>query len=376
MTEVARNITQFGTSRFLQGHADLFVHQAREAGQNIGPITVVKTTTAGTRDDRVAAFNDGHGFPIRLRGYDGDKLVDDIVMVESVTAALDANHNWEAVAELFTRRTDIVFSNVGDSGFDFTEGDMRLPPSGSVPRSFPAKFLALLMRRFASGARPILVLPCELISDNGVVFRRCLLELSMAWNLPSQFLDWLTQGVTICNTLVDRIVSEAIEPVGAIAEPYGLWAIQWDGNSEFPFQHPKIILTKELESFARLKLHILNLGHTFLADIWKSEDRAYDETVRQILQDGAIRNRLLNLYASEIVPGFGAHDMAERAADYVATTLHRFDNPFLNHRISDIHQNHALKVERRMRAFIDWTLQAGYSAKASQLARICSKYRK
>ena len=38
---MAKRIIQFGTSRFLQAHADLFIHEAREAGQDIAPITVV-----------------------------------------------------------------------------------------------------------------------------------------------------------------------------------------------------------------------------------------------------------------------------------------------------------------------------------------------
>ena len=34
---MSRRILQFGTSRFLQAHADLFVHEARIAGQDIVP---------------------------------------------------------------------------------------------------------------------------------------------------------------------------------------------------------------------------------------------------------------------------------------------------------------------------------------------------
>ena len=45
-------ILQFGTSRFLQAHVDLFVHEAREDGQDVGPITIVKTTSGGERDQR------------------------------------------------------------------------------------------------------------------------------------------------------------------------------------------------------------------------------------------------------------------------------------------------------------------------------------
>jgi tagaturonate reductase len=45
---MTRRIIQFGTSRFLQAHVDLFVHEARCSGQDIGPITVVKTTSGGS----------------------------------------------------------------------------------------------------------------------------------------------------------------------------------------------------------------------------------------------------------------------------------------------------------------------------------------
>jgi tagaturonate reductase len=37
-------IVQFGTSRFLQAHADLFISDAMRAGQPVGPVTVVQTS--------------------------------------------------------------------------------------------------------------------------------------------------------------------------------------------------------------------------------------------------------------------------------------------------------------------------------------------
>ena len=77
-------IVQFGTSRFLQAHADLFVHEAREAGQATGPITVVKTTQGGDRAGRVAGFRRAGGFPVRIRGYRGGAPIDQRVMVRSV----------------------------------------------------------------------------------------------------------------------------------------------------------------------------------------------------------------------------------------------------------------------------------------------------
>jgi tagaturonate reductase len=55
------------------------------------------------------------------------------------------------------------------------------------------------------------------------------------------------------------------------------------------------------------------------------------------------------------MPGFAAKDMADEASAYVATTLERFANPFLDHRLSDIAQNHEEKIRRRIEGFIAWS---------------------
>ncbi len=64
------------------------------------------------------------------------------------------------------------------------------------------------------------------------------------------------------NSLVDRIVSEPILPVGAIAEPYALWAIERQPGMVLPCEHDDIVVTDELAHYERLKLLMLNLGHT------------------------------------------------------------------------------------------------------------------
>ena len=118
------------------------------------------------------------------------------------------------------------------------------------------------------------------------------------------------------------------------------------------------MLAEELEPHERLKLHILNLGHTVLADLWLREGRRADETVREILADTAVADRLSRIYREEVLPGFALKGMGAQAEAYAATTLDRFRNPFLNHRIADIAQNHATKVERRIGAFLHWLGEA------------------
>ena len=122
-------------------------------------------------------------------------------------------------------------------------------------------------------------------------------------------------------------------------------------DSPPPLLHPAIVYTDDLRPFERLKLHILNLGHTVLAETWLRAERPANETVRDILGDPAVDARLREIYAEEVVPGFAALGMGEEAAAYVRTTIGRFQNPFLDHRMADIAQNHAVKVERRIKAF-------------------------
>ena len=63
--------------------------------------------------------------------------------------------------------------------------------------------------------------------------------------------------------------------------------------------------------------------------------------------------------------------MGEAATRYVATTLERFENPFLNHRVSDIAQNHAIKLERRVRDFIAWARESNPSLAMPRLEALC-----
>ena len=82
------------------------------------------------------------------------------------------------------------------------------------------------------------------------------------------FIDYLTKRCVWVNSLVDRIVSEAIQPVGAIAEPYALWAIERQAGMVLPCEHEDIVVTDDLAHYERLKLLLLNLGHTMLVESW------------------------------------------------------------------------------------------------------------
>lgn len=344
-------ILQFGTSRFLQAHADLFVSEALERGEALGRITVVQTTGSPERAGRLAALAAPDGYPVIVRGRKNGQDIDSTQRVTSIARTLSTATDWHAVEMVFRDEAEVVISNTGDTGYQVGPDDL----AGPVPASFPGKLLALLHARYSANRRGLTLLPCELVARNGDVLKRLILKLRADRYPESDFYRWLSDDVIWANTLVDRIVSEPLEPAGAVAEPYALWAIERQPGLTVPCLHPAVLVVDDLTPYEKLKLHILNLGHTVLADIWMKENHPADETVKAILRDGRVRARLLTVYAQEVVPAFAAKGLGKAAEDYVAATLERFDNPFLDHRIRDIANHHAEKLVRRIVDFHAWT---------------------
>jgi tagaturonate reductase len=343
-------ILQFGTSRFLQAHVDLFVSEAMEVGKALGAITVVQTSGDPQRAGRIGALSAAEGFPVVIRGLENGAPVEHNLRVRSVARSLSTAMDWAEVSRVFIEEARVVISNAGDKGYALIEGDSL----DGVPRSFPMKLLALLKARYEAAGGPLTILPCELISRNGDVLKRLIADLAGQHVSDPDFDAWLSGRVIWGNTLVDRIVSEAIEPAGAIAEPYAIWVIERQAGLTIPCEHPSIKVVDDLTPYERLKLHILNLGHTLLAERWLKDGRAAGETVREILEDNAIADHLNGIFENEVIPGFESHGLGAEAGAYVKTTLARFRNPYLQHRLSDIAGNHAEKIQRRFVGFMNW----------------------
>ncbi|NHQ91036.1 mannitol dehydrogenase family protein [Janthinobacterium lividum] len=343
-------ILQFGTSRFLQAHADLFVSEAAKAGQALGHITIVQTTGSAQGAARVAAFRQAGGYPVRIRGWQDGAQVDEERRADAVTQAWQVGSDWRQVRDAAVAARVIV-SNTGDTGYQLDDADHAGMLGGAlVPASFPAKLLVLLHDRFLAGAAPISIFPCELVADNGHVLRQVVVTLARQWRCDAAFIAYLQTGCLWINSLVDRIVSEPIEPVGAVAEPYALWAVEAQEGMLLPCRHPQLVVTGNLREYEQRKLFLLNLGHTYLAQLWMERGSPAGMTVREAMDDGAMRAALEALWHEEVLPVFAA--MGARHGDaalaYVGQVRERFGNPFLAHRLADIAQHHAGKIERRM----------------------------
>ncbi len=343
-------ILQFGTSRFLQAHADLFISQALEKGEALGRITVVQTTGSADSAQRVQALASGTGYPVRIQGAENGRTVDEEHWSTSIAGALQAGPDWALIRQAIRYDVQVVISNTGDTGYVLDAADTAscLAAEAPPPRSFPAKLLVLLHDRWqANSDAPLSLFPCELVSRNGDVLRDLIIELAAEWGIDTGFPQYLRETCRWANSLVDRIVSQPIQPVGAIAEPYAIWAIERQPGLVLPCTHPCVVVTDQLEQYEQFKLFMLNLGHTWLAERWLKEGRAEGETVFQAMNDPLLRGSLEDLWKREVLPVFAAKGQGDQAQDYLASVRDRFLNPFLQHRIADIAQNHEEKKRRR-----------------------------
>ena len=357
------SVIQFGTSRFLQAHADLMVFQGSDHH-----ITVVETTGSTASRDRIEAINKTASFPVILRGLSNGQQIDTRIDVSSVTRGLSAREQYAELRRIFIDEADYVISNTGDRGFELpTETDIS--PTGWT--CYPELLTLLLHERFRKHGRPLTLLPSELVSRNGSVLRDIVMGLAADHGLGTLFSQWLKTECLWMNSLVDRIVSEPIEPIGAVAEPYALWAIEKQSGFVPPARHPDLVIVDDLAAVERKKLYILNLAHTLLAEKWQAENRPATETVREILNDQHVLDWVSEIMETEVIPAFGADKDA--AHDYWKTCLERFCNPFLAHRLADIAQNHAAKVERRIGGLMDWKKECRFERLRAAVPLISSR---
>ncbi|WP_323767846.1 mannitol dehydrogenase family protein [Marinovum sp.] len=352
------SILQFGTSRFLQAHADLFLAEALPDTQ---PLVVVQSSGDASRAGRVKAL--ARGYDVRIRGLQDGAALDETRHVTSVARGLSLGPDLDEVRRLIATEVQIILSNTADAGFAPQPADRG--ETFDMAMSYPAKLAHLLRARFDAGGTAPQIMPTELVRNNGTVLRDLVLTAAKA--MPQAYRDWLRDEVVWVNSLVDRIVSEPLQPAGAIAEPYALWAIKAQPRLVLPCTHPAIRVVPDLGPIERRKLFVLNLGHSWIVADWLSRDRAGATLVREVMADAAWADRLRGVYAQEVMPGFAAAGEGDGVADYVQTTLERFANPFLDHRLEDIAQNHGEKLERRIGAFLTWAEENGDTSAKPQL---------
>ena len=342
-------ILQFGGGNFLRAFADAFIDDANRGGQAVGRVVVVQSTRSGVAD---TINRQGGRYYMVVRGLRQGRAVDEVEPIGSVSRAVDAGTGWADVRDFAASPAlRMVVSNTTEAGLALDPADADRPCGGTAPRSFPAKLLDLLWRRYEAGQRDTLAIcPCELLPKNGQRLRALVAAQAERWGVPPAARDWVDGGCAWVNSLVDRIVSGrpadhpllATDALLTVAEPFALWAIERDDRVRF-FDHPAVRPVADTAPFELRKVRVLNGAHTAL--VAKAMPLGI-VTVREAVEHPVVGPWLRRLLAEEVVPTIDGR--VPDAAAFVEATLERFANPYLEHRLASIALNHEVKVRTRL----------------------------
>ncbi len=356
-------ILQFGTGVLLRGLPDYFVHKANQQDLFCGRIVVVKSTSSAGAD----AFEQQNNlYTLSIKGIEDGRETSHYEINNAISRVLAANQQWpEILKSAENPDLEIVFSNTTEVGIVMSEDNINDIP----PASFPGKLLAILYRRFiyfdGDTDKGLIIVPTELITDNGTKLKSIVTALAKLNELPKEFMDWLNTANDFCNTLVDRIVPGALSPAEhtktcnllgyedqllIMAEPFRLWAIETTSQRvqrrlSFALADPNVLLVPSIEKYKEIKLRLLNGTHTLSCAIALL---AGFNTVKEAMQDSTFNEFIRLLMQDEIGPSILSDTiLATDVKDFSSKVIDRFANPHLAHKWESIALNYSSKMAMR-----------------------------
>src|SRR5438309_9196242 len=315
--QLPERVLQFGTGVLLRGLIDYYISKANRQQLFDGRVVVVKST-GGSTD----AFAQQDGlYTHSIKGVLDGKLVENTLINAAISRVLSAKEQWQEILDCATNPDmQIIISNTTEVGITLLETDNI---KDTPPESFPGKLLAFLYARYKAfnGSRGsgMVIIPTELLVDNGNKLKEILLQLAQINSLEEPFTKWLTTANDFCSSLVDRIVSGALpeEDKGALqqtfgftdelaimSEPYSLWAIETSNDHtrqllSFSKADRGVVITNNIHKFRELKLRLLNATHTFSCGL---AHLCGFTLVNEAMQDNTFNTFLRNLMMHETIP--------------------------------------------------------------------------
>jgi tagaturonate reductase len=352
-------ILQFGTGVLLRGLCDDIIDKANKSGIFDGSIVIVKST-----DNDVKPFNaQDFMYTIVESGLVDGKQVENYTINESITRVLGAQKEWKDVLETAeNEEIQIVISNTTEAGLVY---ESEIFKEGICPNSFPGKLTLWLYRRYETCQVETVIIPTELIVDNGKVLKQIILRLATENKFELGFFEWFIDQVIFCNSLVDRIVpgkpseaelSQYWERLGyedrllIKVEPYTLWAIEGERLEHIltfiPKNQDQVILSPNIEKYRELKLRLLNAPHTLMCGVAFLSGYKF---VKDAMKDEFFLKYINNLMLTELAPSISLKTLDEKVKQrYIMQVIDRFKNESIEHLWQNICVQYTLKMKSRV----------------------------
>ncbi|HIX90466.1 MAG TPA: tagaturonate reductase [Candidatus Agathobaculum pullicola] len=364
-------ILQFGEGNFLRAFVDYWFDMANEKVGWNGKAVLVQPIAPGLAKQ----INDQQGlYTLYLRGRENGEKVDRKRVISSVSRCLNPYEkvDYDAMMEVaVSDDLEYIVSNTTEAGIVY---DPACQKDDCPPFSFPAKLTQVLYKRWQAGKKPLVILSCELIDNNGKELEKCVGQYIEQWGLEADFKDFCGE-CTFCSTLVDRIVPGRIKDADEAArmdeengyhdelidvgEVFGVWNIEGPAwlEDKLPFKAAGLncIVVPDVTPYKKRKVRILNGAHTgFVLGAYL----AGFDIVRDCMHNEHIKGFMNKMLHEEVIPTLplDKNDLE----NFAAAVEDRFNNPFVDHELMSISLNSTSKWKaRNMPSFLEYIEKQG-----------------
>jgi tagaturonate reductase len=347
MNDPSIQILQFGTGNFLRGFIEPLIEELNQQGESL-QVCLVQSTDGTTLQGLRAQ---DYAYQVYVAGRDQGQAIEEFQSITCIKDGLSLPHDSEKFFSFASSpELKYLISNVTEAGLVWSQEGAR----DQIASSFPGRITQWLYTRFEQAPElETILLPCELIPNNGDFLKSLIQQHALAWKLDAEFLNWLNLNCRFHNTLVDRIVPgfpKQLEDKAAAytvqVEPYLFWGIEGSDQDlgKLPFRKCKgVVLTDSLLPYTKRKISILNGLHTYLTAFGMLKQI---KTVQEYVQDPD-RLHALNLLVEEEIFPFLDQPL-DSLRDYTSAIFDRFKNPYMAHALHDISLQSIAKFKSRL----------------------------
>ena len=351
-------IIQFGAGNFIRAFMDWMIQELNtQADFDAGVVIVKHITDRNTLDEQDGLYH------VHTEGIQNGEFRTETQLVDCICRSVSPdNDHAEFLALARQPEIQLIISNTTEAGIQYVETDKA---TDTPPSSYPAKLTQLLYARYqeSDGApeKGCVIIPLELIEENGTQLRKIVLQYAEQWELDAAFIDWVQQHNVFCNTLVDRIVpgypadkSDAIlDAVGyddkllTMGEPFHKFIIEAPQKIQADFPTHKTSLNVKIvddaSPYRETKVRILNGLHTSMVPIGYLMGL---ETVRECVEHPQLGAFLQTEAYHEIIPSMDIDE--DELKTFAEAVFDRFRNPSIHHELISIALNSSTKVRTRL----------------------------
>ncbi|XMO86857.1 mannitol dehydrogenase family protein [Algibacter sp. AS12] len=277
-------------------------------------------------------------------------------IIGSIVEVLYAPENpIKVIEKMASPEVKIVSLTITEGGYNYNEatGEFNFEnpliqydiEHSQSPKTIFGYLTQALKLRKANGVKGITIQSCDNIQGNGDMTKKMLMSyINVA---EPELVTWVASNVSFPNAMVDRItpatspidISNLKEITGiddawpVVCEPFKQWVIEDDFISGRPaWENVGAQFVKDVEPFEKMKLQLLNAGHSVLGILGAL--MGYD-TIDEVANNPIINSFLRAYMRHEVAPVLSDLNGVDLEA-YEASLLERFGNIYIKDQIDRI----------------------------------------